>query len=368
MRHAAVACLALCLAAPACLETEESIEVSADGSLAVQVRVEGDGWDLSDGYPLPVGPGWTAADAATAAWRAAMAGGAQGAWAPPRDAQGKAERVEFEVAGRFPSAAELPELYAPAADPYASAFQRRGTRLEIRRVGAHTLYSFERLFHPRETLYRMADEWTERRLDELPDELKEHDDDLPVSPEQWETLMLALRDSFGHAARMLVREALAPAFGVADAGLSPAAARQIADAAAQAAAAELHAAEFIEHDRRRLAGEVPEDNVDALDAADRRARAAVRALLTARLDAEAVVWDVRNAILHRFEQLLVGWDQADDLRDETFELRVRMPGVVVGGNFQEQDADGVSWKLKGEDLLKGEARLTVVSVLETGAR
>jgi hypothetical protein len=276
--------------------------------------------------------------------------------------------VELEVSGHFASAAALPELYAPAADPYASAFQRRSTRLDVRQVGASTLYSFERCFHQRDTLYRMADEWTERRLDDLPDGLKEHDDDQPLDPAQWSILVQALRDSFEHAARMLVREAMAPAFGVPGSGLAPHAAQQIAEAAAAAGAAELRVEEFIEHDRRRLAGEVPADSSEAIDAADRRARAAVRALLADRLDQEQVAWDVRNAILQRLEQLLVGWDQADDLRDETFELRVRMPGTVVGGNFQEQDGRTVSWTIRGEDLLKGDARLTVVSVLDPPAR
>jgi hypothetical protein len=368
MRTAVRLGLALCLAVPACLETEEEIEVAPDGSLTVQVRVEGDGWDLADGYPLPAGPGWTAADSATAVWRAAMAEGRPGAWTPPLGAEGEDERVALQVEGRFASAADLPERYAPAADPYAAAFQRRGTRVDIQQVGAHTLYTFERTFHARDTLYRLADEWTERRLDALPDDIKDQDDDESLTPEQWALVVEALRDAFAQSARMVVREALAPAFGVAGAGLPARAAQQVAEDSAQAAASVLRAEEFIEHARRKARDEDGADDFDVLDAADRRAREAVRALLTARLDAGPVAWEVRNAILQRFEHLLVGWDQADDLRDETFDLRVRMPGVVVGGNFTEREGSRVGWTIRGEDLLKGDARLTVSSVVDASGR
>ncbi|MCP3919061.1 MAG: hypothetical protein GY711_26255 [bacterium] len=80
--------LLVCLA-PACLESEESIVVSPDGTITIQVTASGDASDLADGYAVPLHGPWRASDETTSRWirdvgRAAHAAHSYGPAAPLR--------------------------------------------------------------------------------------------------------------------------------------------------------------------------------------------------------------------------------------------------------------------------------------------
>lgn len=163
---------------PSCLENEEEITFRPDGSASVRYRVSGDLRDLADGHPLPTAEGWVLLDAGPRAkageerdagtrWsgvqgRSALDRAIAGASAA-RDAEEAAARaagarppapsdrqLEAEFLAEFASAAAMPTSFAPASDPYASAFLVREQSFTSHARGAGRVHVFERSYALRE--------------------------------------------------------------------------------------------------------------------------------------------------------------------------------------------------------------------------
>lgn len=352
----ALSALILCL--PACLEVEEEIDVRADGSLEVVVRAHGDAADLSEGHPVPTGSPWVAEDPATAAW---LAGG------PPPPSPGQKDEVRVGVRASFASVDDLPRWFAPADTVYRSAGEERATTLKVLRRGARTVYVFERRFPARA---RSAWNANARILKEVPEDVLEAvDDGAPLRPHQWRHLVGTVRESYAEAFDGVLEHALLALYLEGDAELSADGCERARTDVRTAIVARLDEPRIERlfeiwqayEDGRGDQDELPFD-VDL----DKQARAATRDALPPALQAEGLAPEVVNAVLERVEWGFAAIDRAEDRGDETLRLRVRLPGRIVGGDFDELHADGrVEWELDGKTAWRdGDLVLRAVSVLE----
>lgn len=97
---------------------------------------------------------------------------------------------------------------------------------------------------------------------------------------------------------------------------------------------------------------------------DLEVRETVRSELGKGLAARGLAVEAQNAIRAQLEWLLAAYDHTQDLGDERFVVLVRMPGAVVGGNFDSREGDAVRWSFEGDSLRDRPRVLRVVSVVE----
>lgn len=338
----------------ACLETEERIAVDADGSLRVTITVNGDRQDLSDGYPLPTTAPWQPQDEVTRAWLTA------GERQP--DAEGK---LRVTVAADFATAADLPERYAPATDPYRTAYTARHTSLQIRRVGARTVYVFERRFAGRPP--RPAS-WSdvERQLPQATRD-KLADGRMPDA-EEWSVITAAVRGAAGRFAEQMSRDACVGIYTDGDGELPLAALDRVVASCHERALAPftverlLAAYRWLLH--RKAHPESPA-RPDPFRQFEQEMIDGLRAALGASLTTAGVPAAVRNAAQERFEWWLTAHNHTDDVADERFVVVLTMPGRIVDASPGAQiEVGSVRWTFAGSDLREGDRTLRVVSVVE----
>jgi hypothetical protein len=353
-----IALSALCLALPACLEVEEEIDVRADGSVEVRVRAHGDAADLAEGHPVPTGGPWEAEDAGTASWLAGS---------PPPLRDGQKDEVAVGVRASFASVDELPRWFAPPETLYRSACEERATSLEVLRRGARTVYVFERRLPVKS---RSAWNANARIIEGLPEDVQEAlDDGLPLRPHQWRQAVRTIQEAYADAFDGVLEQALLALYVEGSAELSAEGcvrARAAARAAIVARLDESRLERLFQVWQALESGQGDQDELPLDVDLDRQARAATRGALPAALQAESLAPEVVNAVLERVEWGFAAIDRAVDRGDETLKLRVRLPGRIVGGNFDELRADGrAEWELEGETAWRdGELVLRAVSVLE----
>jgi hypothetical protein len=102
----------------------------------------------------------------------------------------------------------------------------------------------------------------------------------------------------------------------------------------------------------------------ALAQLESRSRDSVRSSLDTALASDGVPLPTRNAIRGQLEWTFTALDHTTDLGDESFEVTVHMPGIVVGGNFDEREDATVKWSFEGEGLNDRDRVLRVVSVVD----
>ena len=166
VRRSFACALALLVLSTGCLETTEDVDVRPDGSLHVEITAKGPVTDLADGYPLPLSGPWRANNAETLAWLRDVGNdtGSAGTRAAAERLPEKGEPLSREgdevlaVEADFANVRELPALFAPPSEPYASAHFRRSTELSIERKNGRTVYVFERTLQARE--FERYDAWS----------------------------------------------------------------------------------------------------------------------------------------------------------------------------------------------------------------
>lgn len=375
MKLTPAACLLV--AAPAlvgCLEHEETITVRPDGSLAVELSTKGDRADLCTGYAVPLASPWTPRNAGARSWLDTVAPDTGGPRARAASDRLHAEQGEetLVVGAEFASAAELPRWFAPDEEPYRSAYLARSTDLALERKGTRTVYSFERVYHARS---HAPWDVTERTRKELrPDLMQQIETDFVFTDDQWPEVASVLEQSFVEAGGAFVRTALASIFTEGDASLPPSVVRAALDKAdvTLRAIASRHALDRLHElareldDARRSGGDTESLGKrlgEQLSSLEREGRRAIRAAIESSLVEAGADPRIRNAVLARLEWAFTSYDHTGDLADETFTLRVRMPGVVVDGNFDELDGEVAIWRFEGKDLQDADRSLTAVSVL-----
>lgn len=376
-RLIAVGLIALCL--PACLENEEEITIQPDGSAAVRLEAKGRADDFTDGYPMPLRAPWIPADNATLEWLRVLGpdtGSAavrenlrlsksqSGGIDPSKDTQ-------LEVGARFPSVEDMPRWFAPEDEPYRTAYLERETHLSITHKGTRTVYDFERSFRARE--FQRFDVWSlmKQELDE--DVRKKVEDSQELTAEERTAVVSEAVSALRKAANALVLDALGSLYTQGDASLP-------AQSTIRARSAIAGAVEgLVTHDRLgalldlliRTAGkrdlEKKEDEArggQELAELEREIRDTLRHELELSLQREGADVATRNAILGRLEWRFSACDQTSDLGDEKFEVWVKLPGTLVGGDYDDVDEGRAHWTFSGEDLRDRDRILRAISVVE----
>jgi len=337
----------LLLLAPACLENEEELDIAPDGSVEATLVASGDLADLEDGYPIPLEAPWRASSEDARSW-ARIAGGTEDRGAKKR----------LEVRAHFGSVEELPHTYAPAGETYRGAYLARDTSLSIEEGAGGRTYVFERTVHGHE-----RDRLDPLRLVELPEDLEKRLEQHALTPRDRAQVIEILARGHASAAEALVRDAL---LGFFLSGRGELAAHEVPGVVAEVCKA---CAQLVDPGRigRLLAlVEAGEDKVagEELETLEHEWRDTVRATLETALGRRGVPQELRNAAAFALEFNLAAVDHYEDLGDETFRLRVGLPGTIVGGNFARVEDGRAVFEFKGRRLQQGDVVLRAVSVLE----
>ena len=356
---------------PACLETQEEIAVRPDGSCSVRVVVKGQAQDFAEGYPIPVGAEWklvSADEPDYPLWLRTQMSSEELRQRLPKDKQ---TDLGFELSAEFPALDALPRWYAPVSDPYRSAYLARTSSLCVEKRGTKTLYSFERRFGARE--YARYDAWSRMKRG-LPDELvakveRHGEGELELAPLEREQLLAAAVEAQRGAALAILDDALLAEYTWGGALLTA------ADQAALRAEAAREIAAVVTTERLRevlelLCAPVLERQLtraSAEEEAGRRLAALegeLRATLRRVVGRGTQQLQDRYAIQAELESCLTAFDQTNDLGDESFRLRVVLPGRLVGGNYDSIQDGAAQWEFHGQSLQDREIVLRAVSILE----
>lgn len=366
----------LVLGLSACLESEERITVHEDGSLSVELQAKGKVDDLADGYPLPLHAPWQARNDTTLDWIARVGpdtGSARtraNAAALPKSNDPLAPDGDktLLVGAEFARAEDLPHGWAPAAEPFADAYQQRSARLSIERKGEKRVYVFERTLAARE--FARYDTWTrmQRGLDDAIVELLEHDRARELDDAQRTLVVDSAVKELRGAALALGTDALASIYVEGDADLRAsdhaACVSALGDALAVVVTRE-RIQDLLTGVMQRVHPDQGDDESAAkFNALERELRDALRRALGEGLARAGVPLRTRNAALGQLEWLFTSSDQTTDLADEGLIVRVRMPGNVVGGNFTRLEADEGVWEIPCRELRDRAHVLRIVSVVE----
>ncbi len=346
--------LAVCLAS--CLENEEEITVHPDGTVSVRMSAKGQPSDLADGHPIPLHAPWIADSVETAAWIRNADAATSSALAQ--------DELTLAVRADFASANDVPRWLAPQAEPYPTAYLERATSLSIESKSGRRVYAFARVFHGRSfEAFSLWKALEQRMPDELQEKLDKLDEDgsVEITADERERLIELGTAIFMETSIPYARNALLSVYTAGDASLDPRAVSRVVDGVRDSLAAVVNRPRIASIVDRALAVEKVDDEIERLEA---DARASLRSSLDSALVAEGVPVATRNAIRGQLEWTFTAFDHTTDLGDEKFQVTVRMPGLVVGGNFDEQDGSSVIWRFDGEDLNDRDRVLRVVSVLD----
>lgn len=374
--RSAAALAVLCLAS--CLENEEEIVVRADGSVAVNVKAHGDFSDLTSGYAVPLGGPWVPGGGDTMAWLNHV-GPDTGSDAVRRNAgqvdwlatgADDPEKASIEASTEFRSVADWPRWYAPASDPYRTAYLERSATLKVEDKGKVTVYTFERVYHGRRHDGYDPDEMLRKRI---PEEVWERLDKAePIAFEVWDQQVNThVLSAHQDALERHFRDATLLVYTEGDASLDPAVIDQVmADVRAAVTEYITPEATFAWYEdirRRKLLKEqgveVDDDGPHPMEQTESKLEDALRNI-TASLAGKGVAQETVNAVLYGLEWGSTAHGHTADLGDEKFHVKITMPGTIVGGTFAEKHGATASWHYEGGDLHDRDLVMRVVSVLE----
>lgn len=387
----ATACLQV-LTLCACLENEEELVVHPDGSVDVTLRARGDVTDLGDGYALPLGGPWIPSSGDTERWLASIgtdtgsprtrAALAVADW--PIEAGEDRAKAELEVRGVFSRVEDLPRFFAPADEPYGTAYLARDTTLEIRNIGGRTVYVFERVYRGRDHGHLAA---LERAIESLPEDLqKRFENEEAISPSDWVVTTDAVANAYREVAENFVRDALLGLYLHGDASLDPRLVDLIGLRVAAAVAERIVPERLSSVYERQIAREqagteergiaaptgnaapersaAPDAEPDPFEAFEDELRGVLRATLQQELVSAGVAEPTLNAVLYSIEWGFTAFDHTTDLGDEDFKVSLTLPGVIVGGNHEGVDGSTVEWIFESQELFDKELVLRAISVLD----
>ena len=357
----------LLLLVPGCLENEEELEIRPDGSVTVTVSAKGDLRDLADGYPVPLDPGWRMASDDARRWMADVGPDTGSAHARARVDELRWKGAESKdppearlvVERDFPSVDALPACYARVDEPYRTAYLQRSTSLEVRQLDGRRVYVFQRTVHGFDV----------ERMDPgkriaLSDELrKKLEDDEPLTADERRTVADAAVTAFEDIAATYAGDALLGLYTQGDAALAPGRVAVI-EAAVRAAARSTvtpqrvaSLLDVLERGEGAAAGQ-------AFEELDADWRAALRSSFAAALSDAGLGAETRNAALFALEWSFTAFDHHLELGDEKFVLKVKLPGVLVGGNYASAENGVARFEFEGGELAGKDVVLRAVSVLE----
>lgn len=363
----------LTLALSSCLEHEEEITVRPDGSVAVAIRAKGKPEDLGDGYAVPLEAPWVAENPQTLEWIRVLGSdtGSASVRANLASLAGKSgtihpgEDVDLAVRAQFASAKDLPRFFAPESEPFRTAYLERATDLRVERKGGRTVYVLERTYRGRTHARTDATSLMRRDLDDAT--FAKLEDEARLTEFERTQVVDAALKAMRQIPETFASDALLAIYTQGDAALSPQALPRILGSV-RAAVADVITREALECVAAALFPPEGKPDTDVagaeLERIDRATRAALRSSFAMAIEAEGAPLATRNALRGELEWLLTARDHTEDLGDESFQLRVRMPGTIVGGNFDGVEDGAATWKIDGKDMRDRDHALRVVSVVE----
>jgi hypothetical protein len=321
-----------------CLERRETITVSPDGSVTIEVVLEGDSErELTEGDAVPSLAGGWLAEAIEEI--------------PPADGH-EDPRWRLTAGATFPPDLPLPENFADLGDPRAALYLQFPTTVAIedRRDGVY--YHFHRRYPGRpwaevESLRELlVDETTKDLKDRKPEELTRDD----------RRALLRAHGTF-EAAKMLVfaRQAFLE--------VSPDAPQD----GWLAVAAEVNAHQAaMDYDRILDLADIEdeEERNQALDDDTRRWRDEALEILRDALRRHCDYGGKRLAdFTAGYAARRFAFDVTSDLSDEVFEVAVVLPGEIVASNADSAGGGRAAWKFSGRRVRDAGLELMATSRL-----
>ncbi|MFQ5806430.1 MAG: hypothetical protein ACE5I3_08270 [Phycisphaerae bacterium] len=331
--------LAVVLLVSGCLERKETIRVARDGTVRMRVELKGDPGDFSTGDALPdQSTGWQVEEEIET------------------DANGK-EKQHRLATRRIPPGRPLPDSYADPDGPQYGIALMFPTMLEIERRRDGTYYHFKRVYEARaQARYNIYNELLKGQLDELkelsgkePEELTDEERSKLVNvlrtlealkhSEYVAAGIEALADEWPQHYGLLLRRALLDHFEKSDLGEVVALLGEPASPERNAAIDEF-GSKLITGAREVLRRKMRELRVP---------RGQIELFFAARDEEEA-----RRAV-------------TEDIGDESWTVRVAMPGEVVAHNGTGIEGEFVVWEFPGKVMFDRDHVLMVSSRLRRGA-
>ena len=330
---------AVSLLIPGCLERKETVRVDRDGSVRIRVELEGDPGDFAAGDALPdKHTGWKTQDE----------------FETDDDGKEKQHRIATR---RFAAGQPLPESYADPDGPQYGIALMFPTTLEIERRSDGTYYHFKRVYEARaqarysihrellKDIFKELEELTGKDPAELTDEERTRVVEILRLLEAFkraEYVMAgaeALEDEWPQHYGLLLRQALMDHFQRAD------------------------TAELVE-----LLGQPdsPERN-DSINIFGDELIVAARDVLQQELVELRVPPHQVELFFDAHDEERARRAVTEDLDDETWEIRVEMPGEIVAHNGTDRDKTGVIWGFPGKVMYDRDHMLMVTSRVTRGA-
>jgi hypothetical protein len=324
---------------PGCLERKETIRVDRDGSVRIRVEIEGDPGDFVGGDALPDKHiGWKTQD--------------------EFETDDKGKETQHRIATRkFAAGQPLPDSYADPDDPQYGIALMFPTELEIERRPDGTYYYFKRVYEARaearysihrellKDIFKELEELTGKDPAELTDEERTRVVEILRLLEAFKraeyvmTGAEALEEEWPQHYGLLLRQALMDHFQRAD------------------------AAQLVE-----LLGQpdTPERN-DAINTFGDELLVAARDVLRQELVELRVPPHQIELFFDAHDEEQARRAVTEDLNDETWEIRVEMPGEIVAHNGTDRDETGVIWGFPGKVMHDRDHVLMVTSRVSRGA-
>ncbi|MCP4594687.1 MAG: hypothetical protein GY842_28475 [bacterium] len=315
-----------------CVKRSERIRVTPDGAVAILVEyTEADSLaELRDGDAAPsVKDGWKVKE-----------------WS--EDEGEDNEKYYLTAEKQFPRGASLPDTFAGSSAD-ADLYLQFPTTLTIEQRTDGTYYHLRRVYPPR-LHWASLGAFSEARLKE-PEKRLEGKEEL--SQQDWRVLLGALVDielnkmtTFGRAAFLDVSPDMPQ-----DGWLH-------AHTALHSITNELDG----ERVAKLLADSDEAERERALEAEAEAFEARTLELMTAALREFAGYDDAQiSRFVERFEWYGRHFEISEDLSDESFKLRVDMPGEIVASNAREIDGQRAKWKFDGTAIRDGGLEVMVTS-------
>ncbi len=325
-----------------CLKRTEKIRVARDGAVAIELEYGGDTADFGEGDALPASGG---------AWKIEVEESVKD--------DGKRE-TKLTGSAEFAPGAALPETYAQPGDADADLALWFPTSLTIERRADGTYYHFRRTYQARPWAYIDA------RRQEVMEDLKSVTDkkEEELTHEDRVQLVDGLLKIARDKGLAFAQEALARAeLEVKQDGWLK------TWEAVQKYFAEVNVEELAEMLGQAQAEQGDDEGCAMLAARAEQVEAEARQLLLSGLR-EHGGWSAEEAARYerQLERARKGYAISEDLRDESFEIIIEMPGRIVAANTLEREGESAAkWEFDGTALGDRAVEIMVTSVVPHAA-
>jgi hypothetical protein len=325
---------AVVLSLPACIRRTETIQVEPDGTIRLAVEFDGDASDVRGGDAMLTDAGpWAVTDV---------------------------ERVEDDKPKLMRTATltvapgePVPGDYAGGDAELAALALQMSTTLEVEERPEGTYYHFRRVYLQRDwaRIDHYRRELVENQLNQL-DEKKFEE----MSPDNQRTVARAFID-FEMVKSLVLAEAAAEQM------IPPM--PQMPRLAIHSSIRDVYQAVDVDVVVQILTME-HEDSAGAIQAEVERVAAAQEQAAIDALTNYDPTGAMATAYLHQLDLERERFAISEDLQDESFEVKLRLPGNIVGHNsFQSVSDDGeITWEFDGRALNDRDEALLATSVVE----